>query len=371
MRFLFYIIIVFNWMHSFAQVSRSSFDVTLGYPKIESDVQSTVGIAYGIGYNYYVTSHFSLRPFFVGGSANGDKLNGRITYNNQFKQFGATANINLDKVIGLHEISPRLNAWFQIGAGALGNNLSLVYDSSTIQRLKIEPIEFDQWVYAFNIGLSLNYYISPVVDFKCGFNINTTQAKYLTGYPKSSGTGYFRNDALEYFYLGLVIKPFASEDKQVSEWKHIVGKIEPQQNGPSFEDVIFADEDKDGVPDKLDQDKNTPFGVRVDSRGIAIDTDYDGIPDYNDNCPMQKGNKANNGCPDNTQFNLDELKNDLLKDSDNDGVIDALDLDNETPPGVKVDTKGIALDTDSDGVPDYKDNCPLTPGLPGKEGCPQ
>jgi OOP family OmpA-OmpF porin len=44
-----------------------------------------------------------------------------------------------------------------------------------------------------------------------------------------------------------------------------------------------------------------------------------------------------------------------LTDSDDDGVIDMLDQDNETPEGVVVDAKGVPVDSDSDGVPDYKD----------------
>ena len=45
-----------------------------------------------------------------------------------------------------------------------------------------------------------------------------------------------------------------------------------------------------------------------------------------------------------------------LTDSDDDGVIDMLDQDNETPEGVVVDAKGVPVDSDSDGVPDYKDS---------------
>jgi OOP family OmpA-OmpF porin len=44
-----------------------------------------------------------------------------------------------------------------------------------------------------------------------------------------------------------------------------------------------------------------------------------------------------------------------LTDSDDDGVIDMIDQDNETPEGVTVDAKGVPVDSDSDGVPDYKD----------------
>ncbi|MDX2061803.1 MAG: SPOR domain-containing protein [Bacteroidia bacterium] len=58
-----------------------------------------------------------------------------------------------------------------------------------------------------------------------------------------------------------------------------------------------------------------------------------------------------------------------LVDTDADGVVDSLDLDNTTPPNVRVTTRGVALDTDYDGIADYLDPCPLQPGT-GGEPCP-
>ncbi len=59
-------------------------------------------------------------------------------------------------------------------------------------------------------------------------------------------------------------------------------------------------------------------------------------------------------------------------DSDNDGVSDYGDSCPNTPPGVTVDSYGCPQDTDGDGVPDISDECPDTP--PGVEvdarGCP-
>ncbi|GHC27304.1 OmpA family protein [Aidingimonas halophila] len=60
-------------------------------------------------------------------------------------------------------------------------------------------------------------------------------------------------------------------------------------------------------------------------------------------------------------------------DSDGDGVPDFRDECPGTPSGVEVDSKGCPLDSDGDGVPDFKDQCPDTPA--GEEvnalGCPE
>ena len=56
---------------------------------------------------------------------------------------------------------------------------------------------------------------------------------------------------------------------------------------------------------------------------------------------------------------------DATTDSDGDGVVDAIDIEANTPAGVPVDTKGRTLDSDKDGVPDYRD---LEPFFPPAEG---
>ncbi|MEC9483464.1 MAG: OmpA family protein [Halomonas sp.] len=61
-----------------------------------------------------------------------------------------------------------------------------------------------------------------------------------------------------------------------------------------------------------------------------------------------------------------------IVDSDGDGVPDERDQCPGTPAGVAVDANGCPLDSDGDGVPDYMDECPGTPA--GVEvnasGCP-
>jgi OmpA-OmpF porin, OOP family len=48
-------------------------------------------------------------------------------------------------------------------------------------------------------------------------------------------------------------------------------------------------------------------------------------------------------------------------DTDGDGVIDAIDDEDNSPAGAKVNTKGVTLDSDGDKVADYKDKEPFSP----------
>ena len=50
-----------------------------------------------------------------------------------------------------------------------------------------------------------------------------------------------------------------------------------------------------------------------------------------------------------------------LTDTDNDGVIDMIDIEINSPAGCLVDTRGVTLDSDGDGLPDCKDMEPFSP----------
>ena len=65
-------------------------------------------------------------------------------------------------------------------------------------------------------------------------------------------------------------------------------------------DVLFAesceeDSDGDGIPDCEDECPEQP-GPRSND-GCPLDSDGDGIPDREDECPKQPGPRSNDGCP--------------------------------------------------------------------------
>jgi outer membrane protein OmpA-like peptidoglycan-associated protein len=60
-------------------------------------------------------------------------------------------------------------------------------------------------------------------------------------------------------------------------------------------------------------------------------------------------------------------------DSDEDGIVDYMDQCPNTPAVARnhVDEVGCTLDTDGDGVYDYEDLCPTIAGEKGTSGCPE
>jgi outer membrane protein OmpA-like peptidoglycan-associated protein len=113
------------------------------------------------------------------------------------------------------------------------------------------------------------------------------------------------------------------------------------------------DRDADGVPDDVDECRDTPTGDRVDAKGCTVqDADGDGVFDDADACADTPAGDR-----------VDEKGCSLPKDADGDGVTDDTDACADTPKGETVDAKGcpVPKDADGDGVNDDTDACPSTP----------
>lgn len=111
------------------------------------------------------------------------------------------------------------------------------------------------------------------------------------------------------------------------------------------------DDDKDGIPNKLDKCPGTPEGVSVDLQGCPVDKDKDGVADYQDKCPDIAGVANLGGCP----------------DKDKDGITDAED---KCPSIAGIAALNGCPDADGDGITDADDKCPNEKGLAALNGCP-
>ncbi|MEK7348786.1 MAG: OmpA family protein [Candidatus Eisenbacteria bacterium] len=189
----------------------------------------------------------------------------------------------------------------------------------------------------------------------------------VSGVDASAGTKFAWNGGTG-FHIGLSNSVALRLEGRVVSYKVPVGgptteeyKYQPE----AFAGLSFGfggkprDDDKDGVPTKLDKCPGTPLGARVDVNGCPVDGDGDGVPDGIDQCEgTPKGATADaKGCP---------------SDSDGDGVFDGLDQCASTPAGAKVDSKGCPMDSDNDGVLDGLDQCENTPSgcTVNTNGCP-
>lgn len=142
-------------------------------------------------------------------------------------------------------------------------------------------------------------------------------------------SGYGAPDVRVLFTLGYAFSLRDTDPKSPGKRYVAVDDAEP----------VYADKDKDGIPDDLDLCPEVPEdGAEPDPNDgcpAASDRDKDGIPDDSDSCPDEPedmdGIEDHDGCPED--------------------------------------------DFDQDGVPDAEDKCPREPGEPSTEpdqnGCPK
>ncbi|MEI6556121.1 MAG: thrombospondin type 3 repeat-containing protein [Paludibacter sp.] len=219
-------------------------------------------------------------------------------------------------------------------------------------------------------GIGLKYQISNKIAVQYQYLYNLSLGINADNHDTNRGKGW-------YFYNNTTFPENKRNDFYGQHWLSLIIELVP------------ADADGDGVPDRRDKCPNTPKGVKVDKFGCPLDKDRDGVPDYLDKCSgTPKGAKVDaDGCPldsdgDGVPDYLDKCSdspigvkvdaNGCPLDSDGDGVPDYIDKEANTPKGAKVDVNGYALlDTDGDGVPDNIDKCPNTPkgAKVDKNGC--
>ena len=66
-----------------------------------------------------------------------------------------------------------------------------------------------------------------------------------------------------------------------------------------------SDNDRDGVPDDVDECPDTPPFYHVDAKGCPVDSDGDGVVDNEDYCPNVPGVRVYNGCPDRNEKRIE------------------------------------------------------------------
>lgn len=213
-------------------------------------------------------------------------------------------------------------------------------------------------------GLGLARYLSPSFDLMMGFdyyrlnlggNIDNT-------YYSSRGNLFSPGLSFHYkFFNNYILPDYANFKPYVGVG---MGYLIGRTSGTSY------DLNGDGFSHFIDEiSLNLTAGLKYDiSRRVSIFLELNSVlatTEELDGASVSKQNDRFGGG----RIGL-FIKFRGEKDSDGDGVPDSKDECPDTPPGVKVDEKGCPLDRDNDGVPDYLDDCPDVPGLPEYNGCP-
>ncbi|MEO0470231.1 MAG: DUF6089 family protein, partial [Bacteroidota bacterium] len=135
------------------------------------------------------------------------------------------------------------------------------------------------------------------------------------------------------------------------------------------------DSDQDGIPNSEDQ---CPLDSGAVVMGGCPDSDQDGVADKNDPCPYVAGLIELSGCPDADRDGITDGEDACPRsaglaeyqgcpDSDQDGIIDPEDA---CPFQAGLAEFQGCADTDGDGFIDNEDACPNEAGITENNGCP-
>jgi len=133
------------------------------------------------------------------------------------------------------------------------------------------------------------------------------------------------------FYLG--------KNVQHADW-YVESKNEEWKKKVSDLEKLMNDSDKDGVPDYLDTEPNTLAGVAVNTKGIAIDKNNNGVPDEIESYMAKTYGDGKETGKETGKEAAYVANNELVKNFINEGYISVhFDFDKSVPTNVS--TAGI------------------------------
>jgi outer membrane protein OmpA-like peptidoglycan-associated protein len=204
--------------------------------------------------------------------------------------------VSLNNLIWSANSSRKVNAYAIAGGGL---NRYKVDVTNSIAKGDINDLDYVVQSTG-ELGFGLAFRLSD--RFNIGFE---TKGVALFGKHADRLDGVSRqdNDLFSYSSVRLNFNLGNSEKRAeplywVNPMESILKDVTELKNRPSFD---LTDTDGDGVIDLIDQDNATPEGVEVDTRGLPLDSDGDGIPNHEDDEPyLVKSSRIVTQAPDGT-----------------------------------------------------------------------
>lgn len=159
-----------------------------------------------------------------------------------------------------------------------------VYDADIAKNDFHELENYAQTVVVIPVEVGFDFFLSYRVNLRVSTSLHYTFTDLLDNFNDKVAANYnipgsfSGNDMFMFTNFSLNFDLFS--DPEMIKVDLLFAELEDVDY-----DVMFADQDMDGVFDRFDECPDTPRGVEVDSLGCAFDMDGDGIHDYMDDEP--------------------------------------------------------------------------------------
>lgn len=141
-----------------------------------------------------------------------------------------------------------------------------------------------------NVGMSLEYLITPRISLAIEHQGYISVDDFFDGKQKGEQGILTSNIDIPHYTSIRLGFHLGKKDKRIQPLWFINPLIYPMSDiadlKEKLDDDWFKDDDKDGVPNKLDQEPETPEDAMVDTKGRTLDSDKDGVPDHKDKEPF-------------------------------------------------------------------------------------
>jgi OOP family OmpA-OmpF porin len=255
------------------------------------------------GVRFNISKLFGIKADYAQGILKGQGFNSDVTIENEYYRYGIRGTVDLGQIVKLN--SETFSFLLNAGVGNVHTNIpyssTFISDQSRVNYKGVdqqEDYESDD-IYT-NFGGRVQIRINERFAANVGADFYSTRTDLMDGLSPDNQSNKYDDS---YVAAGAGLSFYFGSGEEHADWAPVSSSPEMKQKTDSNRKALdklngkFKDSDGDGVLDAVDVDNSTKDGIRVNAKGEAMDTDYDGIVDYEDECPVQKGPDSLNGCP--------------------------------------------------------------------------
>ena len=195
-------------------------------------------------------------------------------FNSEFIQFNIDGVVNLRQLLELDDFTQKFNL---LATGGLGYGFTSFDDSSALSDANTDNL------LTANAGLIPQYKISDkfALDLNLGLSGIIRQNHTFDGNSMNNRRGF---ESINYrATLGFSV--YLGDEKEHADWVDASSEAQYEKKAQKLKERVakleddLKDTDKDGIPDYLDREPDTPNGVAVNNKGQSIDENQNGVPD--------------------------------------------------------------------------------------------
>jgi hypothetical protein len=218
--------------------TRLSGELGAGVPILFGSIPNNLTMFGTTSLRYSLSKEIGLQGFFQAGVFSGSQdapgpyqnpsrlASNFYSFTNTFYQYGLNLHINLEPLLKLRRIMPRINPYVFAGMGQLYGNIQTERWSHDAPR-KVFDIE-PRWYYTYHAGMAFRYYLNPQLDLVLTATYHGTETTVIDGIPGYPNTSQLKSADPEYFdtYLmpsiGINYKFKAGSTVEHVDWYNVI-----------------------------------------------------------------------------------------------------------------------------------------------------